>query len=955
MKFFKFILLVLIVQNNVFAQDFSSYRIDDEDGLPSNEVYQVIQDDFGFIWIACDAGLYRYDGFKFKNYTSSIQNSRSVSNLKKDHFGAIWCQNFTGQVFRIEKDSMRLFYDGSKLNSQFPAYTIDLDNNIWITTNKGISIYNYSAKCVKKISNFNFSTKVTGWMTIQVVGKDVIAVSNSGEFFKINCRSKKIIQLAVKGNIGSRHLLFNSNNQLILFSEKNPKREYTVSRLKNNSIQPEFTEQPIVASGTHYFYKTIGENNFMGTSDGLLMCSKSKSFSTSRKHFLKGLKVSDVFEDCEGSLWVSTLQDGIIVVPNKDILVYNSSNSKLTDRNLYQLFSTNEELLVGTYSGEIFNLSKQNNQLSAFQQNNEAKFRAIRKIIVHKNTFYIACGPLRVIGRPELNELASLNNIRDMLVLNELLYFITPDRMGYIDLKSTTPKIKILRKIGGKKLACDKRSNQVFIAFNDGLFRWDGKKIVSLKYKNKAVFATDLLFENNRLWVGTMTEGVLFKQANQFKHLDPIIGNNVKSIFYENGNLWVATENGLNKYAIKKHSVNLLNRADGLDLIEINDIEHFGNSLYLATIKGLVSFPLSIRFENKVPPTIKLTGVKVQNDFQRITKQVNLDANQKGLGIYFSSTALRSRGDFSYEYRILNYNSSWKRQAATAPFVSITYLPAGDYTFEIRSVNEDGIYSKKIARLKIHVEAPYYEKWWFYVLIALFAAMIVTALFLVRINYLKRQSGIKNKLILSQLTALKAQMNPHFMYNTLSSIQDFIWKNDTKNSNYYLSRFSLLMRKVLDASDSEKISLSEEIEILSLYLEMEQLRFGDVFQYAITIDEEVDLDYIHIPAMIIQPFVENAIKHGLLHKKGEKSLSIHFTQVEHNIHCRIEDNGIGRLKAEEIKKRQAREHKSFATTATQKRIELLSLYNDNAFKVDIVDLYKENLPTGTQVNLVLPF
>ncbi len=163
------------------------------------------------------------------------------------------------------------------------------------------------------------------------------------------------------------------------------------------------------------------------------------------------------------------------------------------------------------------------------------------------------------------------------------------------------------------------------------------------------------------------------------------------------------------------------------------------------------------------------------------------------------------------------------------------------------------------------------------------------------------------------------------------------------------------MRKILDASDQNRITLADEIELLELYLELEQLRFGDSFKYSIEISEEILLDSTYIPAMIIQPFVENALKHGLLHKSGEKTLQIKFTIQNSELYCSIVDNGIGREKANEIKKRQNSIHKSFATKATKKRIDLLSLYDSSNYNCLITDLYyDQQIALGTKVEISMP-
>ena len=207
-----------------------------------------------------------------------------------------------------------------------------------------------------------------------------------------------------------------------------------------------------------------------------------------------------------------------------------------------------------------------------------------------------------------------------------------------------------------------------------------------------------------------------------------------------------------------------------------------------------------------------------------------------------------------------------------------------------------------------------------------------------RAEYQLGEAKQKNKLIQATLTALISQMNPHFIFNALNTIQSYVYTNDKKNAVYYLGRFSDLTRKILYNSDKELISLEEEIEQLQLYIEIEKARFGDSIDICIDVDPSLDKEGIMLPPMLIQPHVENAIKHGLLHQTGEKELSIKITGIKNSSELTIEinDNGIGRQQSFSINK-QNPGHQSFATTATEKRIELINGIFDQKIKLEIID------------------
>jgi LytS/YehU family sensor histidine kinase len=208
-----------------------------------------------------------------------------------------------------------------------------------------------------------------------------------------------------------------------------------------------------------------------------------------------------------------------------------------------------------------------------------------------------------------------------------------------------------------------------------------------------------------------------------------------------------------------------------------------------------------------------------------------------------------------------------------------------------------------------------------------------------------------------EMQALRAQMNPHFIFNCLNSINRYIVKSDQATASLYLTRFAKLIRLILDNSNSQYISLSSELEALRLYIEMESIRFEKQFTYSIIVDEDVSPDYIYVPPLIIQPFVENAIWHGLLHKETAGHLSISFsTKVPNVLQCIVEDNGIGRDKAKELKSKSTSTKKSLGMKLTEDRLALLNKQTMLEATAEILDLKDiTGQATGTKVILKIPF
>ena len=209
----------------------------------------------------------------------------------------------------------------------------------------------------------------------------------------------------------------------------------------------------------------------------------------------------------------------------------------------------------------------------------------------------------------------------------------------------------------------------------------------------------------------------------------------------------------------------------------------------------------------------------------------------------------------------------------------------------------------------------------------------------------------------SELTALKSQMNPHFIFNALNSIQELYTIGDKKMANEQMGNFAQLTRKILDVSGKQKIELAEEIEILTKYLELECMRFENDFSYKIHLSDNLDEDYTTLPPMLIQPYVENSIKHGLLHKKGSKQLDIYFELDEdaNVLKCSVDDNGIGRQASASLHKNRSASHVSFSTSATEKRLRLLNQGKEEMIAVQFEDKEDESGNTsGTRVIIQIP-
>jgi len=942
------------------------YSLNEENGLPSNETYCLRQDSMGYIWMGCNAGLYRYNGVTYKSYANPAMNSKAISGLRFDQTGKIWCYNFTGQIFFVRNDSLILFKDYSKICKTYPRFTFDKKGNIWVTADEVIEVLTANGKLVHSFNKLKNNEGIPiSWGEIECNEQGVLFIhaTNGGLWQVKSDNPKKLTHISdttedkIINNQGAFRFL---KKQLYFINEINPDRKYILLKVDENKLQ--FTAEIKLPRSNDIIY-SIGFNHRNGilllTSDGVLPANNRYHFLDKQKFFANE-KISDLLIDREGSYWFSSLQNGIMVIPSIDLSIFSSKNSAIPDDNISTLkFITQTELILGTYKGELYHFRTKNGSTQLYMNKGNSIFRHVRKIKNYGGATYIARGAFSILDQNK-ERFFRIWSARDFDFMNDSIYMVLSDRVVRVCRYETkeSPSVTLIRPKGGSAIFCDTVSKVVYFACNDGFFRFQSGHINEIKFKGKPVYASSLQSVNGKLWIATISDGVFIynlttgQTEQNLTIQNGLCSNTIRNMQATTAGVWLITEKCLAYYDnhAKLHTFGF---AEGLLAKQINAIDIVNDTVWIATNKGLIRMPVTMQSENNIKPGISITGFLVNDIPYPLTHSTALSWNHHDIQLSFEGIALRSRGNFQYKYRLIGNDTVWVYVLPGNNNVRYNNLAPGKYRFEVMCINEDGMAGFP-ATFSFEIAKPYWQQWWFGAIAVFFIGGMTLLIFNLRIKLLKRRADEQNKLILSQLTALKAQMNPHFMYNTLNSIQDLIVQQDIKSTNYYLSQFGSLMRKVLDASGNEQILLSEEIEILHLYLALEKLRFGEQFNYRVILQDTLDKERVYIPSMIIQPFVENAIKHGLLHKHGEKQLTIRFSLEHEVLICSITDNGIGREKAAEIKARAQRTHRSFATEATEKRLALINNTRTKKIKLEIKDLNQITSSTGTEVIITIP-
>ncbi|WP_118975154.1 ligand-binding sensor domain-containing protein [Taibaiella koreensis] len=435
---------------------------------------------------------------------------------------------------------------------------------------------------------------------------------------------------------------------------------------------------------------------------------------------------------------------------------------------------------------------------------------------------------------------------------------------------------------------------------------------------------------------------------------------NLKRILADTtGCLWIPSQHGIIRFD-GRNKFNYFDLNDGLPY-QYEDYGFFeadpqGN--FLLGFQGIVTRfnPYSIKTNDIVPQVVLLD---IEADGRPValpapaTAEVQLAPGTRLIHIHFALTNYTSPRENKYYYRLGVKDGEW--QQVSNGDIDLGSLARGDYVLHLRGSNNDGVFSKE-AQLYLKVLPYWYETLLFRIAVLLVAGLLIFLLLRTRIANIRKEAVYRQKLAETEMQLMRSRMNPHFIFNCLNSIKLYAAENNAPAATVYLDKFSRLMRLVLENSKSDRVGLQEELEALRLYLEMECIRFKEKLRYEVHIDNNVDLEYLEVPPMLIQPYVENAIWHGLMHKEegGIVTITITFEAPDNMLVVVVKDNGIGREKAMQLKSKSVA-HKSMGMDITNDRIALINdRYRANA-SVTVTDLYTVNgEPAGTKVRLRIP-
>ena len=848
-----FILLcfnVLIIE----AKDVYYTQYNNQNGLANNKVFNIYQNKKGFIWLGTEAGLIRFDNHSFKKYNAINQSSLSVSNIKEDHLGRIWFMNFDGFVYYIENDVVKSI-ENKPTNSYQPfALT---NTKLYIFQLDGIHVFDI--KTLKRIKIINCET-IRIESSIVNINEEIFFIQNQ-ELYKVNANYQ-----IIKAKNSAK---FNHNNaKLTTFNN----RIFWASQFNSEKVIYEYSIN-LEYINTHSINDVEGINEidfiknqlWISTNKGCFYYDFDGVNLVFKENILKDKAVSKSIKDYQNNYWYSTLDNGILQVADLSINKINIESS-YPNVFIYQ----NNQYLIGTKKGELYFMNE--NEKSALKQFKGNPIIYFLKGFANGDIFASGFGSYWITNNIEtqynfgfaIKDVCQIDNKYYGIATNGQLLLLKKNDVqstsiwdNHIAIHSNNKEnpnqlFELDLNIRIKCVAYDSILSTIYYSGNSGLKYKTLTETGYIKLNNKQnIYASSMFVYNQKLFA-LSADGILYS-----------IQKEKKEFVFSNLNNKILQDNHFIKMVKKRHN----------DLFILSNVGFF--KMNLNTLKTS-KIPVYINENEVIDFCLKNDSiVSFLTDKYIIEKHINQPVISSTKSTNFEILSFKSNGllidrlkinEFKFnennieiEFAHLNFNNAdlkstfyqvnngdWIKINSDLNTLSFQNLNEGNY--EIRFKIEGQIISQFV---KFKILPPFYRTWWFYLIIVLLLVLTVYIVYYFRLKRIKKdvqmmseKMKLEKELNNSIVTSIKSQMNPHFFYNALNTIQSFLYTDKKREASNYLSKFSDLTRTILEMSDKETIKLSEEIEAIKLYLELEKMRFEDDFIYEISIHSNVELDFL---------------------------------------------------------------------------------------------------------------
>ncbi len=963
---------------------FTTTKFTPADGLPDTYILSIFQDSRGFLWIGTSNGISRFDGKHFKNYNLSNNLPSLFATLTfEDKEGRLWASTRRG-IAVLRGDQFYSYPLSDSVTLKYSYSIIDVKNlGVLAPTSNGI--YRFEKDRWQK---FNLYPGLEDHGCSLAEAGDGLYISYGDHLVKRNKDGNTELLGKRNGNQGPFYRGLDVFSDTVHVSTEEGFFQYF-----NGQKIPLF-ENPLRGKLIQTFLKDSRGRYWVSTLEDGVMISEPDN----TKEFAWRLPVtqnflSKIFEDRSGNIWLAGI-DGLLLVHEQG---FEKFRNKYIDevQNILDMPQTNE-ILVHSRPFGLLTFRDHDFRPSPISLPNLPEYDKTQDIIDYycrddksrvwmstrfQKLFCLENGNMKdytyLVGHPLTILAPDYNLFRKRLSIASDTFMIGDEHSLRPFFASNTGK-PILNAVMNKSFS---NGMQIVSTQFDGIMLLDladnvtsiHTQLGSKKYMYGLVFLEE---PGGKFWIYNNGEGLsrfhwnknnLPEKDLEITTANGLPNNLVKSICLDKYNgVWVSTIAGIvlvkpdstgnNQHAVYNLSsilnidmdrlanAKLLTAQDGsVWLSKYSEIFHFA--------PGRLKFPETsarVCIENiqVLSATGKLFDWPTLEQYWLSPVSAVLSHRENNIRINYTGITFQNYEGLQYSYRLEGLDTNWSQPSANT---SITYakLSPGSYTFQVRVKNTDGRWSDP-ANFSFSIRTPFWLTWWFRLGIVLVFSALLILIFRLRLKQIQKKVLLESQIRELEMNALRAQMNPHFIYNALNSIQSLILNDRSREAGGYISKFAKLLRQVLENADKNLVSLDKELYSLQLYTDLEKLRLSIDIEFLQEIDQNIDTANIMVPPLILQPFVENALWHGLSRKQGLKKIILRVDEDNDWVICTITDNGIGREKARENYSSFPEGNLSKATSITRKRLIEFNKTGDPE-PITILDLQEDGQPAGTKV------
>ena len=923
--------LVLLIQTSVLSQNFHSTNLSTAEGLLTNEIYDIFQDQLGNMWFATDIGVCMYNGYEFKNYTTKNGLTHNVVFQIKKYGDKLYFNTFKGGVCYLENDSIKAYEHNSNLleeiGHEFVEDFVIEDDVFWFSQSNAEGLYSINQEGV--INKKTFKDANATFFVKNIAGEKICGFAN--QYLK---NKRFSIFKEIETFISIPTITFN-----LTLRPKVHKQYFAYGKNLIKHNEERILEEKLFDREVSSIYLDQQNNLWIGTYGGGVLYFENSALHLQPQIFLKGKTISDIFKDTQGNIWFSTTENGLFHINrakssyyhlNEKVMVVKNIESNVfcgTDNgNVYKVYPEKKELIYQNPSGFAI---KNIHELDSAQI--LVNYRQINHLTKEEKAFNPATKDVNTIYTQHGKYLVTAYN--GFKLFDEHKLFFDSNEHYFID------RVKKILSY---------TDDSLLIASRSGLYLYHNHDITKIMLDDvQSLEITDLKKWQNKLLISTKNNGLIilsdsFKTLNVLNQNNGLSSDNCLTVSTNDSCILVGSNRGLDiiKSINNEFEIQKINTTNYLYNSKVNSVCFLNNRIAIGTDYGIEIFETQLA-EYPFSET-QITKVKVNNLDHNLCA-LDFTYDQNNIEVFFVSPNFRN--EVSYRYRLKGATNTWSTTKENS--IKYSQLTSGNYQFEVQPFidNQNG----GLSNIHFTIKPHFTKAWWFISVVLVFGCCLVYLIF----QDFKLKEKYKRDAIQATQKALRAQMNPHFLFNALSSIQSYILKNDKKLSVKYLNKFSKLVRQVLENSMYNYIPIQDDVNALENYIQLEKIRFKDKFEYNIIMDDKINVCLNKIPPLLLQPIVENAIWHGILHKKhGNGKVSISFSLHEEYIKCIVEDNGVGRG---ETKLKSASEgHKSIGLQLTKERLKVININSKNKIYLHIEDVNSMCAETGTRVVLTIP-